>query len=220
MRLIILAAGQGFKLDGFNKLLIRDPRTKETILEKYLRLFKGYEVSVVVGYNAISVMSLYPELHYIYNGQWRITGNSYSLCLALDERPCIVLSADLVFDEDFVSLIEKSPPNSVVVYHSENKGLNTVRCNVRDSVVQSMYMGVGYNSDPETTGVYKISSPLVLRQWKKNCLSNQSVFAGLNLPVDLESIHAVDTSRLFFSEINTPIDYLNLINKAKSRATR
>ena len=36
MRLIVLAAGQGFKLDGMNKPLVRDPGARETVLERYV----------------------------------------------------------------------------------------------------------------------------------------------------------------------------------------
>ena len=39
MRAIILAAGQGYKLDGFNKLLIVDPKDNKTLLDKYVDAF-------------------------------------------------------------------------------------------------------------------------------------------------------------------------------------
>ena len=211
MRLIVLAAGQGFKLNGFNKLFIRDPRTKETILEKYLRLFAKYDITVVVGYKAIAVMSQYPDLDYVYNDQWRITGNSYSLCLALDERPSVVVSSDLLFDEEMVTLIEQYPENSVFVAHSENKGINTVRCTLEDDIIRSMYMGEERYQDPETLGIYKICDTQLLRQWKKNCSMNKNVFAGLNLPVENGKVIAVDKKDINFHEINTPLDYLNLI---------
>ncbi|MFQ5964182.1 MAG: NTP transferase domain-containing protein [Candidatus Scalinduaceae bacterium] len=213
MKLIVLAAGQGFKLDGFNKLLIKDPRTGERILDRYLRLFADYEVIVVVGFRAIEIMSEYPNLNYIYNDQWRITGNSYSLSLALDETPCVVISADLLFDEDTVKLIDESPENSVFVLHSENKGINTLRCKVKKNIVKSIYMGEEPNNDYETTGIYKITYSKILRKWKNDCSVNRNVFAGSNIPVDIDKLYAVDISSFFFHEINTPLDYLNL--KAK-----
>ena len=45
MRAIILAAGQGFKLDGCNKLLLKDPNTGEMIIDQYLRFFSNMEIS-------------------------------------------------------------------------------------------------------------------------------------------------------------------------------
>jgi choline kinase len=213
-RLIILAAGQGFKLDGFNKLMIRDPKTRETILEKYKRLFKNYRVCVVVGYRAIELMSEHPELDYVENEDWRITGNSYSLALTLDETPCVIISADLIFDEKMIDLIENSPENSVFFYNSENKGINTVRGKIENSLVSSLYMGEEY-SDPEAVGIFKITDSQILRQWKRNCLTNKNVFAGINLPLDMKEISAVDISNLFFHEVNTPLDYLALIDKLR-----
>jgi len=217
MRLIILAAGQGFKLDSFNKLLIQNPKTKETILETYMRLFSEYEITVVVGYKAIEIISRYPDLDYVYNDLWRITGNSYSLSLTLNEKPCVVISSDLLFDENMKKLIKESPENSVFVFQSENKGMNTVRCEVKDSAVQSFYMGEDHNNGLETTGIYKISDPRILREWKKNCFTNRNVFAGLNLPVNIKKIVAVNKKGIFFHEINTPLDYLNLIKKIKEK---
>ncbi len=213
MRLIVLAAGQGFKLDGFHKLLIRDPRSNETIIERYLRLFPEHEVTVVVGYNAIGVMSRYPKLVYVYNDQWRITGNSYSLALALDERPCIILSADLLFDEGLVQAIREAPANAVFTLDAENKGINTVRCKVADARVQSLYLGAEYKHDPEAVGIYKITDAGVLREWKKNCLANRNVFAGLNLPLQQAPIAAVGLGNFFFAEINTPLDYVRLLSR-------
>jgi choline kinase len=210
MRLIILAAGQGFKLDGFNKLLIRNPKTGKTILEHYLELFAGYRVTVVVGFRAIEVMSAYPQLDYVYNDDWRITGNSYSLALTLNEEPCVVISSDFIFDETLVSLIERSPEDCAFVLHSENKGLNTLRCKVENGIIASIYLGSEAGTDPEAVGIFKICTPDQLRKWKRECLQNKNVFAGSNLPLD-KKVVAVDVTCVFLQEINTPLDYLKLI---------
>ena len=65
MRVIILAAGQAVQLDGYNKLLIKDPSTKKTILDMYLEAFQGHDVTIVLGYRAINVMHEYGDLNYI-----------------------------------------------------------------------------------------------------------------------------------------------------------
>ena len=67
MKLIILAAGQGFKLDGFNKILLKDPETKKTILDYYLEYFSDYKITMVVGFKSITIMNEYPEIEYIFN---------------------------------------------------------------------------------------------------------------------------------------------------------
>ena len=87
MRIIILAANQGFNLDGKNKLLLKDPKTKKTILENYIELFKGHKITIVVGYGATEIISKFPELEFIYNSQWKTGNSSYSLGLTLNNEP-------------------------------------------------------------------------------------------------------------------------------------
>lgn len=212
MRLIIVAAGQGFKLDGFNKLLMRDPRTREPLLARYQRLFAGWPVTVVVGYQAIRIMDEFPELDYVYNDEWSINGNSYSLSLALDERPAVALSSDLFFDQAMVDLLVQAPANAVMVRRSENKQAHSLRCRVEAGLVRALYLGEPQRpEDLETTGIYKISDPALLREWKRACAENRSVFAGINLPLAEREVTAVDTRDAFFHEVNTHLDYLNLI---------
>ena len=43
MRVIILAAGQAVQLDGYNKLLIKDPESGASILDKYIEAFNGFQ---------------------------------------------------------------------------------------------------------------------------------------------------------------------------------
>ena len=95
MKVIILAAGQGLQLDGYNKLLIQDPLSGKSILDKYLEAFAGMEITVVLGYRSINVMHKYPSLKYIYNRDWAVWNNSYSLSLAITEEPTFVISGDL-----------------------------------------------------------------------------------------------------------------------------
>ena len=214
MRLIILAAGQGFKLDGFNKLLLKDPKTGETILDRYLKLFKDYEITVVAGYKSVSLMNKYPHLNYILNQNWSTTASSYSLGLALDTQPCVIVFSDLFFDENMAKLVKNSPENCIFVSHAENKHINTVRCKLEKNIVKSIYRGDVYDN-PETMGIYKISCPEILREWKKRCLANKNLFVALNLPINIKKIFAIDKGSLFFHEVNTPLDYLNLIKKTK-----
>ena len=211
-RVIVLAAGQGYQLDGFNKLFLKDPATGELNLERYLCLFERYEISVVIGYKAVSVMNDFPQLHYVLNSEWMTTGSGYSLSLAIDERPSIIKSSDLFFDEKMGSDIGQAPDNSVFVSHPENKHLNPERVKVgeNDRVI-AIYQGEGADNDPETAGIYKIHSPQILRQWKKNCRQNKSFFAGLNLPLDIAEVYAVNIDGQFCYDVNTPLDYLNLI---------
>ena len=75
-RAIILAAGRGHQLDGVNKVLIRHPKTGRTILDHAIEAFAGKNVTVVVGFRAIQIMELYPQLDYVLNPEWAVTGNA------------------------------------------------------------------------------------------------------------------------------------------------
>lgn len=216
MRVIILAAGQGFRLDGFHKLRMCDPKTREPLVRRLQRLFANHSMTVVLGFQAISVMNDFPELDYVYNEHWSITGNSYSLSLALDDRPTLVVSSDLFFDADMVELIEQSPADAVFVQRAENKQAHSVRCAHDNGVATALYLGEPRRQeDCETIGIYKVSDPSVLRTWKRACAQNRSVFAGINLPLDAVPIAAVDKGNRFLHEVNTHLDYLNLIARRR-----
>jgi len=115
-----------------------------------------------------------------------------------------------------LNLIESSPDNSVFVFQSENKGYNTVRCKSEEGIIKDMFFGEDFSNEPETTGIFKISNPDILREWKKRCLNNKNVFAGINLPLENFEINIIDIKDIFFHEINTPLDYINLIEKTKN----
>ena len=217
MRVIVLAAGQGFRLDGFHKLRIRDPRSGKPLLQHLRDLFVGCDMTVVLGFQAISVMNDFPDVDYVYNEHWSITGNSYSLSLALDDRPAVVVSGDLFFDTAMVQLIEGAPGDAVFVQRSENKQAHSVRCTADGDRVTDLYLGEPRKpTDTETIGIYKVSNPSLLRAWKRACAQNRSVFCGINLPIAEATVTAVDKGDLFLHEVNTHLDYLNLLTRARS----
>jgi len=211
MRLIILAAGQGFKLDGFNKILLKDPVTKKRILDYYLDYFSDYDITVVVGYRSITIMNEYPQLDYIYNKQWRVKSNSYSLALALTEEPCIILPSDLFFEEKLMTLIKKTPNDMALVANTENRSTHALNCHVKNNKIVDIYPGKAKINDPELIGAYKIKNKEILRRWRRNCLANDTLFSGQNLPIKEYDIFALDKRNYLLFEINTPNDYINFI---------
>ena len=65
MRVIILAAGQGFLLDGMVKCLVRAPHDGRALLERAVEAFAGHQVTVVVGYRAVAVMEAFRDLDFV-----------------------------------------------------------------------------------------------------------------------------------------------------------
>jgi choline kinase len=219
MRVIVLAAGEGFQLDGFSKILLRHPSTGETILEQYRRLFAGRELTVVVGFRAVAVMQEAPELRYVYNSRWRLTGNAYSLGLALDDRPTIVLSSDFFVSENLVRRLIDGPPDAVVAMQRDNRGAGALNLTLDDAArVTAVYQGpVRRDWDPEAPGLMKISSPGLLTAWRRACLEQPNSFAVQNLSLDGPApVRALVCPANEIDEINTPDDYLRLLERERT----
>ena len=129
MRLIVLAAGDSFELDGFSKLLIRHPISGKTIIELYQEYFDVDTISIVVGYKAMEIMNENPDINYVYNMKWRETLNGYSLGMALSDEPCYVVSSDYIISRDIVTLLD-SHENSALVQYSENRSVRSLNCKI------------------------------------------------------------------------------------------
>ena len=215
MRVIILTAGQGFQLDGFNTVLIKHPKTGQRIIEQYLEIFNYKQITVVVGYRAINIMHQYPKLHYVYSSKWSVTNNSYSLGLALNDEPCFVVSSDLFMDKEIFTMLDEAEPDCVLTENSEDRVLASLNCSLEGRRIREIYQGeVRSHEDPESLGVFKMTDRNLLRLWKRNCLRHTNLFIGQNLSFNEEiPIYSVDIGRYNLDEINTPLDYIKLIDK-------
>jgi choline kinase len=214
MKLIVLAAGDSFELDGFNKLLIKHPKYKKTIIELYKNFFEVDKVEIVVGYKSLEIMNAYPNYDYIYNKKWQTTGSGYSLSLALTSEPCYVISSDFLIDiEKAKSLLEND--NYALIKNSESRRLSSlnVKLDTSNSSIIDVYRGKSYKNDPEILGVFKISDPDILRLWKKNGIENPNSYAGESLPFQGNKISTLTIDNDVITEINTPEDYINFLKK-------
>lgn len=214
MHVILLAAGQGFQVDGLNKCLIRDPHSGQRIIDKIILAFQNYKITVVVGYQAIAIMQDYPQLNYVYNQDWGMTNNSYSLALALTEEPCYVLSCDLLFDPELIYAMDNSSDNLILTENSENRTLTSIHCIEKEGRIVETYMGaIRDQKDPEALGIFKISDPHILRSWKQNCFQYRNLFVAQNLPLNIPhtKVKIFNKGSARFFEINTPFDYLRLL---------
>lgn len=214
LKIIILAAGQSPEIDGANKILLEDPKTGKKILDNYLEMFKEDEITIVVGYDSVNIIMQYPDFNYVYNPDWRVTGNSYSLGLALSDQPCIVLSADFFMDKEIISKLKKDKENVIVVKNTVNRSLQALNCSLdNNNKVLSIRQGPVKNNEPEVMGIYKFSSKKVIRKLKNNCLQHPNLSVGQNIPLDIENIYAINVDQYDLYEINTPLDYINFIKK-------
>lgn len=215
---IILAAGRGHQADGMAKVLIRHPATGRSILEHAVEAFAGKRITVVVGFRAIHVMEAAPKLNYVINNDWELTSNAMSLGLALDDEPTYVVSGDIFFGRDLIAHLDSLGPDLVLTEARENRSLTAVHCVVRDDqTVEGTYQGpIRSNAHPEAIGLFKISNPDLLRRWKRTCVAHGNLFVGQTLPCDMARILAVPRNEFEFTEINTPTDYLRLVERHRT----
>jgi choline kinase len=214
---IILAAGRGNQADGIAKALIRHPVTGKSILDHAIKAFAGKKIVVVAGFRAIQVMETHPEVDYVLNHDWAITNNAMSLALALDDEPSYVVSGDIFFERGLIERLDAEPADLVLTENRENRALSAVHCRLRaDGTVSATYQGpVQDMAHPEAIGLFKISSPTILSAWKRLCTKHGNLFVGQVLPCGEEPVYAVDRAQAMFDEINTPVDYLQLIERTR-----
>ncbi len=212
---IILAAGRGNQVDGMAKVLIRHPATGKSVLEHAAEAFAGKRVIVVVGFRAVHVMESAPKLEYVINHDWELTSNAMSLGLALNEEPTYVVSGDIFFNRDLISHLDGLAPNLALTEARENRPLSAIHCVLRDDqTIAETYQGAIKNvAHPEAIGLFKISDRDLLRRWKKLCVSHGNLFVGQTLPCDGAPISVAPRGSFEFSEVNTPADYLRLLER-------
>jgi choline kinase len=107
MRIIILAAGKGTRLDNTDghepKALTRLMNDK-SILQNQLEAISLYasldQVMLVVGYHKEKIMAAFPELLYVYNSLYAQENTAKSLLRALKkvDEDVLWLNGDVVFD--------------------------------------------------------------------------------------------------------------------------
>lgn len=213
MKLIILAAGDSFELNGFNKLLLKNPLTRETILDQYIRFFKPTSIKIVLGYKAIDIMNEFPNFDYIINENWQTTGSAYSLYLALNKEPCYVISSDLFFSKSLHEKVLNKFDNHICSVKSESKRLTSLNAKVSNNIVSEVYRGKSKNDDFELVNFFKITNPAILNSWKKNCKNNPEAYVGELLPYFEYEISNISVDKSDLYEINTNLDFINYLNK-------
>lgn len=218
MRVIILAAGQAIQLDGYNKLLIKDPLSGETILDKYIKAFKGFDITVVLGYRAINVMHEYPGLDFVFNSEWAVSNSSHSLSLALSQEPCFVISGDFLIEPDLIAAMQSSDLDIIATLHKESRASNALNASIEGNHVTDIYQGkLKKSSDPEAIGIYKITSQDLLEAWRYNCANHSDLYVGQNLTLNsVPRLKSFDVSNFRVDEINTPLDYLRILETNKN----
>ncbi len=217
-RVIILAAGKSLQLDGISKALIRHPVSGRTILEYAISAFTGKRITVVVGFRAIQIMQAYPQLDYAHNPDWALTNNAMSLALALDDQPAYVVSGDIFIAPELIQRLDSGAPDLVLVSDREKRSLSAIHCVIdeQQQLIETYQGPVRSMTHPESVGIFKISSPEILRAWRRRCTEHSNLFVGQLLPCDQAPIGIEKLGDELFFEVNTPTDYLELIQASRN----
>lgn len=216
MKLIILAAGDSYELDGFNKLTIKHPKYNMSIIDIYQKIFNVKHIQVVVGFRAMNIMNDYPDFDYILNNKWQTTGSAYSLSLALDKNPSYIISSDFILNPQLDNIFNSDKQDIVYVKKSESKRLTSLKCKVNNDIIENIYRGKSKNmNDYEILGIFKITDPDILYNWKIKCINNPTMYAGETLIMDNFNLSYEILDEDLITEINTPLDYINFLNKIK-----
>jgi choline kinase len=220
MKTIILAAGQGYNLGGFNKVLLKNPINGLSIMDFYLDIFSETEITVVVGFNATNIMNQYPKLNYIFNQDWHLTKDSYSLALALNEEPCYIVHSDIFMSNNVRSYLDNCEGNCAIGISNADRSSSAINSRVESNVIKQVYQGELYTPyDPELIGVYKVTDSDTLLNWKRNCLEHKSLLIGQNYPFHKDlPFYMVNGEGLDIYKIKTPVDYINYLNNKKNSA--
>ncbi|MFQ2825082.1 NTP transferase domain-containing protein [Aeromonas allosaccharophila] len=216
-QVIVLAAGKSLQLDGVCKLMIRHPVTGLTIMDYICDAFKGKKIVVVVGYKAVEIMQSYPDLDYVYNPNWALTNNAMSLALALDDKPTYVVSGDIFISSDLIKRLDSKSDDMVLTSCREKRSLTAIHCVLDDknSILETYQGPVRDMQHPESIGLFKVTSSSLLREWRRRCLLHSNLFVGQLIPCEVTDLSSVSITDEFFYEINTPTDYMKLVEESR-----
>lgn len=176
MKAIILAANRGKQLGELTENIPKCMLSfgQETILERQIRLLgelgiKSSDICVVVGYKAERVKAI-KDLSLIFNSEYKVTDNSYSLWLALRDTndEVLVLDGDLVYEREALCLICKAEGNAILVTKSNHyNGSTGVRIG-KNGRLQAI--GKHLSSEKNYVGIMKLlpTTALVLAEGLKN----------------------------------------------------
>ena len=182
-KIVILGAGQGFKLDNFNKLLLKHPISKKSVIAIYIDVFGAENLIVGLGYRAISIVHEYPQLNYVINHRWSETKSSETLRMCLDElthedEPLIVVPGDAFITESTLLKMLNINSNTICVTQNESIKPDSVMIKANKTDILSIYQGNPNPNDYIVVGAYKIKTAKFMKEIIENSVNQSRMFAS------------------------------------------
>lgn len=223
MRAIILGAGSGSRLGGYNKLLIKDKNGCFILgrMMNDLNRIGIYDITVVVGYKAIDVMGRYPHFKYIINPIFDVTNSAYSTALAFqnDNSPAILVYGENIYPRGnpFESMNKKE---DLMLVSSQTIADQHATGPIFDENNYVVGMREGLGAVPESIGVFTFYNRYIIKGLIDFGLKLKDKYMawalhealGLIEPTanNLVGMRAVDYPYRKF-EFDTPQDYLDYL---------
>ena len=124
MELIILAAGQGKRINKYLKknkclLKIRNKTLIEKIIDDFTSLINLDKISIIVGHNSAKIKShlINYKINFIYNKDYKKKEMLHSLYLGLlkTKKDAIVVYSDIYFSKSIIRLIRKGVSKKIIL---------------------------------------------------------------------------------------------------------
>lgn len=212
-RAIILAAGESYDTqDIFPKILLRNPVTKQTILDNFIDQY-GSNSLFVLGFRSLSVLNSYPDINVVLNHSWSTTKSAHSLALAVECLPSNeivdIYSGDYFIEKNFFQEFQSNTSENLIVA-SFREDRSTKACNlvIKDNKILSKYSGkIRDNKHPESLGIIRtsvfniknwiLSIPNKYRSLYATDIIPEEYLENFKIFIDDDQIHEINNSNDF-----------------------
>lgn len=212
---IILAAGESYDTsDIFPKILLKNPKTNKTIIESFLKIY-GENTLFVLGFRALSILNMHPNINVVLNHSWAITKSAYSLSLAINclspDEIVDIYSGDYFIEDDFFKKFQENcSENILVASFRESRSPKACNLKIDNGKIKSKYNGIvkDYN-DPESLGIIrtKVSN---LKRWISQVSKNyKSLYSTDIIPEEKLNTFELFIEKDSVFEINNANDFIN-----------
>lgn len=185
MQALMLAAGMGRRMGKYTQAMTKcmievGGRTlleravealKEAGIQKFVMVV-GWECEKLIEYIQTHITDM--EFIFVYNHDYAVTNNIYSLYLARDylmEDDTILLESDLVYDKDLIRRIVESPEENLVAVAKYEQWMDgtvatlTSEGTVKDFIEKKDFQYTDVDKYYKTVNIYKFSRQFSAREY-------------------------------------------------------
>ena len=227
MKLVILNAGIGSRLGNITKnkpkCLLNLINGYATLLENQLKIFKNFEILLVLGYKCeiiIDVIKKFKNVKYIINNEYLETNNMYSVYLSknfVGDDSFFVINGDIYIEEGILNDINNMDLNynSIFVDKYKFNGEN-MKVKVKNEYITDIDKKL---KKEESMGLsmdfyYIKDTKIYFNEIDKYLKNEKNHWAELILKKLMKTRKFKPVySNVFWYEIDTIDDYINYINK-------